>query len=148
MINTFPIYFLEENIQKISINLICSKLRIIFIVIVLPSATSSITEGQWFSLGTLISSTNKTDRWNIVESGVKHHNPNTTKSRDSEQTSFCARYSEQSLNVTEHCWKFWTESEHCWKFWTDSEHYWKFWTLLNIAENSEHCWKFWTDSEH
>ena len=27
----------------------------------------------------------------------------TTKSRDSEQTSFCARYSEQSLYITEHC---------------------------------------------
>ena len=26
-----------------------------------------------------------------------------TKSRDSEQTSFCARYSEQNLNITEHC---------------------------------------------
>jgi hypothetical protein len=36
--------------------------------------------GQWFSSGTPVSSTNKTDRheitWNIVESGVKHHNRN------------------------------------------------------------------------
>ena len=62
----------------------------------------------------------------------------TTKSRDSEQTSFCARYSEQSLNITEHNWKFWTDSEHYWKFWTDSEHYWKFWTLLKILS------RFWT----
>ena len=36
---------------------------------------------DWFSPGTLVSFTNKTDRhdnwsWNIVESGVKHHNPN------------------------------------------------------------------------
>ena len=33
----------------------------------------------WFSLGTPVSSTNKTDHWyswNIVESGVKHHNHN------------------------------------------------------------------------
>ena len=34
---------------------------------------------RWFSLGTLVSSTNKTDlpryNWNIVESGIKHHNP-------------------------------------------------------------------------
>ena len=36
---------------------------------------------QWFTPGTLVSSTNETDRhewynWNIVESGIKHHNPN------------------------------------------------------------------------
>jgi hypothetical protein len=35
--------------------------------------------GQWFSLGTPVSSTNKTDRHdiaeNVVESGIKHHNP-------------------------------------------------------------------------
>ena len=30
-----------------------------------------------------------------------HLEGNTTKSRNSEQTSFCARYSEQSLNITE-----------------------------------------------
>ena len=36
-----------------------------------------LSVGRWFSLGTLVSSTNNTDRhWNIVESGVKHHNPN------------------------------------------------------------------------
>jgi hypothetical protein len=40
---------------------------------------------QWFSLGIPVSSTNKTDRhditdnWNIVENGVKHHNPNPNK---------------------------------------------------------------------
>ena len=35
--------------------------------------------GQWFSPGTAVSSINKTDRHditNIVESGVKHQNPN------------------------------------------------------------------------
>jgi hypothetical protein len=33
---------------------------------------------QWFSQGTPVSSTNKTDRqhWNIVESDVKHQNTN------------------------------------------------------------------------
>jgi hypothetical protein len=31
---------------------------------------------RWFSPGTLVSSTNKTDRHNITESGIKHHNPN------------------------------------------------------------------------
>ena len=34
--------------------------------------------GWWFSPGTLVFSTNKIDchSWNIVESGIKHHNPN------------------------------------------------------------------------
>jgi hypothetical protein len=34
--------------------------------------------GRWFSPGTPVSSTNKTDRynWNSVGSGVKHHNTN------------------------------------------------------------------------
>jgi hypothetical protein len=34
--------------------------------------------GRWFSPGTLVSSSNKSDRynWNIIESGVNHHNPN------------------------------------------------------------------------
>ena len=35
-----------------------------------------LAAGRWFSLGTLISSTNKTDCHDIVESGIKHHNPN------------------------------------------------------------------------
>jgi len=40
---------------------------------------------RWFSQGTTVSSTNKTDRydiynWNIVESGVKHHNTNNNPS--------------------------------------------------------------------
>jgi hypothetical protein len=38
-----------------------------------------LAAGRWFSPGTLVSSTNKTDRhdnWNIVENGFKHHNPN------------------------------------------------------------------------
>ena len=36
---------------------------------------------RWFSSGTTVSSTNKSDRrysWNIIESGVKQHNPNPT----------------------------------------------------------------------
>ena len=39
-----------------------------------------LATGQWFSLDTLISSTNKTDfhdiGWTIVESDVKHQKPN------------------------------------------------------------------------
>ena len=40
-----------------------------------------LTTGWWYSPGTLVSSTNKTDHhdindWNIVESGVKHHKAN------------------------------------------------------------------------
>jgi hypothetical protein len=36
-----------------------------------------VSDLQWFSPGTPISSTNKIDRnCNIVESGVKHHNSN------------------------------------------------------------------------
>ena len=39
-----------------------------------------LATGQWFSLGTLVSSINKKCpplyNWIIVESGVKHHNPN------------------------------------------------------------------------
>ena len=39
-----------------------------------------LATGRWLSLGTLVSSTNKTDchynNWNIVESGVKHHKSN------------------------------------------------------------------------
>ena len=34
-----------------------------------------LTVCQWFSPGTPVSFTNKTDSWNIVESSVKHHNP-------------------------------------------------------------------------
>ena len=38
-----------------------------------------LVTGQWFSLGTPVSFTNKTDRhdinWNIVESDIKHDNP-------------------------------------------------------------------------
>ena len=37
----------------------------------------------FFSPGTLVSTTHKTDfhNWNIVESGIKHHNPNLSHSR-------------------------------------------------------------------
>jgi hypothetical protein len=38
----------------------------------------SFATGQWFSQGTPVSFTNKTERydWNIVKRGVKHHKPN------------------------------------------------------------------------
>ena len=38
-----------------------------------------LAAGQWLSMGTPVSPTNKTDTrysWNIFESGVKHYNPN------------------------------------------------------------------------
>ena len=35
-----------------------------------------LAAGWWFSPGTPVSSTNKTDRHNITESGIKHHNLN------------------------------------------------------------------------
>ena len=38
-----------------------------------------LAAGQWLSLGTPVSPTNKTETrysWNIFESGVKHYNPN------------------------------------------------------------------------
>ena len=38
-----------------------------------------LAAGQWFSPGTLVSSTNKTDRHDITESGIKHHNPKPVK---------------------------------------------------------------------
>jgi hypothetical protein len=39
----------------------------------------------------------------FIEPDWKHRiSKYTAKSRNSEQTSFCARYSEQSLNITEH----------------------------------------------
>ena len=34
--------------------------------------------GPWFSPSTPVSSTSKTDRHDITESGIKHHNPNPT----------------------------------------------------------------------
>jgi hypothetical protein len=37
---------------------------------------SDFAAGLWFSPGSLVSSTNKTDSHDIVEIGVKHHNPN------------------------------------------------------------------------
>jgi len=41
--------------------------------------------GRWFTQGTLVSSTNKTDppryKCNIVKSGVKHHKPNQPNDR-------------------------------------------------------------------
>ena len=39
-----------------------------------------LAAGRWFSLGSPVSSTNKTwpprYKWNIIENGVNHHNPN------------------------------------------------------------------------
>ena len=108
------------------------------------------------------------NNWKIV---LKRTETSTTKSRNSEQTSFCARYSEQSMNIlnmywtdSKRYWKFWTCTEQSlnilnidWTcteqilnmYWTDSEHsehrlnrVWTFWTLLNILN------MYWTDSEH
>jgi hypothetical protein len=49
--------------------------------------------GWWFSPGTLVSSTNKTDTtrytWNIIETGSKHCNPNPLK------TILCSRRARQ-----------------------------------------------------
>ena len=41
--------------------------------------------GRWFSLGPPVSSTNKTDchNWNIVESGIKHHQTNKQTNKQS-----------------------------------------------------------------
>ena len=49
-----------------------------------------LATGWWFSLGTLVSSTNKTERynWNIVESGVKNHKPNQTINKTNQITSY------------------------------------------------------------
>ena len=52
---------------------------------------------------------------------------NTTKSRDSEQTNFCARYSEKILNITEN-------SEQILKILSITENSEQ---ILNITENSE-----------
>ena len=43
-----------------------------------------LAAGQWFSPGTLVSSTNKMPRynWNIVDSGIKHHKPTNQKSSE------------------------------------------------------------------
>jgi hypothetical protein len=46
-----------------------------------------LATGLWFSSGTPVSSTNKTDRHrNIVERGVKHHKPNQTKPKWNRQS--------------------------------------------------------------
>ena len=86
----------------------------------------------------------------------------TTKSRNSEYTSFCARnsekvwidseHSEHWLKILNRFWTFWTLTEH-------SEHteLWqnilnRFWTFWTFSEKSEQIlnivWKVWTDSEH
>ena len=132
--NTFPIYFLEENIQKISINLICSKLRIIFIVIVLPSATSSITEGQWFSLGTLISSTNKTDCYDIAEILLKVVLSTITLTLQSQEILNRPVFVLDILK-SEH---YWTLLKILNRFWTLLKILNRFWTLLKILN------RFWT----
>jgi hypothetical protein len=87
----------------------------------------------------------------------------TTKSRNSEHTSFWSIYSEQSLTIlninwtdSNHYGTFWPESEHCWTIWSLTEQilntFWTlhkiltrlvtFWALteqsLNITEHSEH----------
>jgi hypothetical protein len=45
-----------------------------------------LVAGLWFSPVSLVSSTNKTDHRNIVESGIKHHNPNPFKKIQSHGT--------------------------------------------------------------
>ena len=50
-----------------------------------------LTTGRWFSLGTPVSSTNKTKHqgilnWNIVENGVKHHTTNQTNQPSTKRT--------------------------------------------------------------
>jgi hypothetical protein len=49
-----------------------------------------LATGQWFTPGTPISSTNKTDwqyNWNIFESGIKYYNPNTYRSQMQDKIS-------------------------------------------------------------
>jgi hypothetical protein len=100
----------------------------------------------------------------FIETDWKHRiSKYTTKSRNSEQTSFWSIYSEQSLTIlninwtySNHYGTFWPETEHCWTFWTLTEQilntFWTlqkiltrlltFWALteqsLNITEHSEH----------
>ena len=62
---------------------------------------------QWFSLGTPVSSTNKTDlhekNWNIEESGAKHHNPNpqSTRTQAHELTSMWSGHMKSMNNDIE-----------------------------------------------
>ena len=57
---------------------ISQTLNFLFGIAVLQYAVF-VNDFEWFSLGTPVSSTNKTDRpyykCNIVESGIKHHKP-------------------------------------------------------------------------
>ena len=70
-------------------------------------------------------------------SSVSH----TTKSRDSEQTSFCARYSEKSLKIL----KITKNSEQILNITENSEQILK---ILKIAENSEQILNITENSEH
>ena len=86
----------------------------------------------------------------------------TTKSRNSEKTSFCAWNSEKVWTDSEHSehwlkilnkfWTFWTLIENSeqilnilnidWTFSEYSEQYLnRFWTFWTLSENSEHCLK-------
>jgi len=72
----------------------------------------SLVTGRWFSPGPPVSSTNKTDRhyiWNIVESGVKHHQ---TNKKPLHYLSFVWRLLTFSL-VSSNCCAFWINSKEC-----------------------------------
>jgi hypothetical protein len=67
----------------------------------------NFVSGRWLSAGPLVSSNNKTDRhdimWNIVESGVKHHQINIHKISqdfiDSTQTHKCVTWGHNIYTV-------------------------------------------------
>ena len=90
----------------------------------------------------------------------------TTKSRNSEQTSLCARYYEQGLHIDWTFWTFLAFTEQSLNITENSEHwlkilkrFWTLWTLTeqnpNITEHSEHWLQilnrfsiFWTLTEN
>ena len=57
----------------------CCSWRGVLDITLCDKVCQGLATGQWFSTGTLVSSTNKADRNNITEillkSGVKHHKP-------------------------------------------------------------------------
>ena len=70
-----------------------------------------LATGRWFSLGTPVSSINKTDRHNIVESGVKHHQTNKQTNLTSlvwvqthwKQQSVCRHITSFGQIIVSHC---------------------------------------------
>jgi len=77
-----------------------------------------LTAGWWFSSGTPVSSTNKTwppwYNWNIVESGVKHHNPNPLNSLICPVVS-CTHFflSRRTRHLFFYVFKFWALHRNC-----------------------------------